>query len=146
MSESTPGGAIGSTGAAAQTNKPPLPANGVGSNWGARVLEQLAPCLDEGEALDRLGGLLHDWVPHDAHLVARVAAGEPAHLEILGRHGFAGGPIGATSAVAKLVGRDPLGTTPLRIDDLAQAPAAVQAVFQPYGVRSLVVLPLAGED
>src|SRR5215217_3352984 len=104
MSESIPGGAMGSTGAAANINTPPLPTSDVEGSWGARALEQLAPCLDEGAALDRLGGLLHDWVPHDAHLVARVAAGEPLRLVIHGRHGFADGPIGATSPVPALLG------------------------------------------
>jgi signal transduction histidine kinase len=116
-------------------------------NLAQRVLEILSPCLDEAAVLDRLADVLGEWVPHDAYMVAEVRAdAEPPRLQIRQRQGFADPPIRDEVAVPHLLGRRQLPTAAEWIDDLAAAPAPMAALFAPYELRSLLVVPLVVED
>lgn len=97
--------------------------------------------------LDRLADVVGEWVPHDAHVVARVQAeGDVPRLTIRQRHGFADGPLPDEIAASDLLGRRTVGTEPVRIDDVATAPAPVARLFAQYGMRSLLVVPLTCGD
>ena len=115
-------------------------------NLGRRVLEILSPCLDEAEVLDRLADLVGEWVPHDAHMVAQVQTDDPPRLKIRQRQGFANGPIPDEITAPDLLGQGKVSREPVRIDDLAAAPAPVATLFAQYGMRSLLIVPLICGD
>lgn len=113
-----------------------------------RVLEQLAPYVDQDDLLHHLPDVLRELFPHDAGLVATVEDGTDPTLHIAQIYGLNGAAARLPPRVAPAELIDPwaFDAGPLYVPDLAASPLRVADLFAGNQMRSLLSIPLASRE